>query len=222
MLKKKLFIAGSSSHAKVVIDIFERRQEYDILGLLDSFRQKGEDTYGYYILGKVEDLPKLLNENPGAEVFVAIGDNWGRYTVVEKIKELIPEVLFASAIHPDAVIGKNVKLGKGVAVTAGAVVCIDSVMGDFSIVNTLSGLDHESTMLPFSSLSAGVIVGSNVIIGEFTAIAIRATIIHQITIGCHTLIGAGAVVLRDVGNNAVAYGVPAKEIRKREIGEKYF
>ncbi len=221
MLKKKVFIVGSSGHAKVVIDLFEKQGTYDILGLIDAFRQKGEDTCGYKVVGKEEDLPNLLLENAGTEVFVAIGDNWVRHKVVQKIKNLIPEIHFSSAIHPSATIGKNVFLGQGVAVMAGAVLNTDASVGDFCIVNTLASVDHDSMLKPFASLAPSVRIGGNVFIGEFTAISIGATIIHGIKIGNHSVIGAGAVVVKDLGDKLVAYGVPAKMMRNREIGEQY-
>jgi acetyltransferase-like isoleucine patch superfamily enzyme len=66
-----------------------------------------------------------------------------------------------------------------------------------------------------------VATGGNVYIDEFTAISIGVTIVHNIRIGKHTVIGAGSVVIKDIEDQVVAYGIPAKVVRYREIGEKY-
>jgi len=221
MNKETVLIVGSSGHAKVIIDIFEKEGKYEILGLLDAYRNIGEETLGYMVVGKEENLPDLLLKNPNCKLFVAIGDNWIRQKVVNKIIDIVPNIDFASAIHPSAQIGKNVRIGKGVAVMAGAVINSDTIIEDFTIINTKASIDHDSKMLKFSSLAPNVTVGGNVSIGEFSAISIGATIKHGVSIGNHTVIGAGALLMKSCGDNLVMYGVPAKEIRKREIGEKY-
>lgn len=57
-------------------------------------------------------------------------------------------------------------------------------------------------------------VGSNVWIGH------GAMILRGVTVGHNAIIGAGAVVTKDVPENAVVGGVPAKVIRMREAPEK--
>ena len=128
--KSKILIIGSSGHAKVIIDILEKRDEYQILGLIDDFRSVGEETSGYRVLGKIEDIPSLFSKHPVLSVFIAIGDNWGRYNAVSKILSLLPSPNFPAAIHPSAQIGKGVVIGRGVAVMAGAVINPDAEIGE--------------------------------------------------------------------------------------------
>jgi len=66
-----------------------------------------------------------------------------------------------------------------------------------------------------------VSIGGNVKIGLFTVVSLGAKVIHQITIGEHTIIGAGANVVKDIPKYVVAYGNPARVIRGRIAGEKY-
>lgn len=221
MNKKEVLIIGSSGHSKVVIDIFEKGGVYDIIGLLDTYRNIGEETLGYKILGSEDDLPKILMKRPNCKIFIAIGDNWIRKQMMAKVVQIMPNVEFATAIHPSAQIGRHASIGKGVVIMPGAIVNSGASIGDFTIVNTKASIDHDSKMLRFSSLAPNVTTGGNVLIGEFSAMAIGATIPHGITIGKHSVIGAGSILMHNCGDNLIMYGVPAKEIRKREIGEKY-
>ena len=50
-------------------------------------------------------------------------------------------------------------------------------------------------------------------IGENVWIGANVTVVGGVTIGNHAIIAAGAVVTKDVPENAVAAGVPAKAIR---------
>ena len=221
MNKQKVIIVGSSGHSKVIIDIFEKENKYQIVGLLDAFRKIGEETLGYKVIGKEDNLPDLLSKNPNCKIFIAIGDNWIRKKVMDKIVEIVPNIDFATTIHPSAQIGKNVQIGNGTAIMAGAIINSATTIGDFTIINTKASIDHDCIMLNFSSLAPNVTTGGSVSIGEFSAISIGATIKHGISIGKHSVIGAGALLMKNCGDNLIMYGIPAKEIRKREIGEKY-
>ena len=221
MDKQKVLIVGSSGHSKVIIDIFEKEGKYEIIGLLDAFRQIGKETLGYKVVGKEKTLSDILMENPSCNISIAIGDNWIRHKVMNKVINVVPNINFVSTIHPSAQIGKNVQIGKGVVIMAGAIINSDTIIEDFTIINTKASIDHDSKMLKFSSLAPNVTTGGNVKIGEFSAISIGATIKHGISIGKHSVIGAGALLMKNCRDNVIMYGVPAKEIRKRELGEKY-
>lgn len=221
MNNQKVIIVGSSGHSKVIIDIFEKENKYQIIGLLDAYRNIGDETLGYKVIGKEDDLPILLSKNSNCKIFIAIGDNWIRNKVMNKITDIVPSIDFATTIHPSAQIGKNVQIGKGAAIMPGAIINSDTTIGDFTIINTKASIDHDSKMLNFSSLAPNVTMGGNVLIGQFSAISIGATIKHGLTIGDHSIIGAGALLMKNCGDNLIMYGIPAKEIRKREIGEKY-
>ena len=141
--------------------------------------------------------------------------------MAEKIKSLLPEFSFVTAIHPSASIARGVTIGAGSVLMAGVVVNSDSRIGGFCVLNTKSALDHDCEMGDFSSLAPGVTIGGKVSIGAFSAISLGANIIHGVNIGEQTVLGAGSVALKDIPDHSVAHGVPAKVIRKRQAGDKY-
>lgn len=221
MRKEKILIIGSSGHSKVVIDIFEKMSNILIVGLIDAYRPEGSETLGYKILGSEDIINDLFQNDPTIKIFVAIGDNFIRHKVVNKIKSLIPGIEFISAIHPNSIIGKNVVIGEGVAIMAGVTINSDSIISDFCILNTNASLDHDNFMDKYSSLAPNSVTGGNVTIGKFSSISISATIKHGVSVGDHSIIGAGSVLLKDCPDNMILYGIPAREIRKREAGDKY-
>ena len=219
--KQTILIVGASDHAKVIIDIFEKEGNKNIIGFIDSYKQAGSINAGYPILGKEENLPEILDKNQGCKLFIAIGDNWVRKQMKDKLEKLIPDLDYISAIHPSVLIGKNVLIGNGVAIMAGAVINPYSEISDFTIINTSSSLDHDCYIGKFSSIAPGVTLGGNVTVGDFTAISIGATVTHGIKIGDHALIGAGALLLNNCPDNTVMYGLPAETIKMRNAGDKY-
>ena len=214
-------IFGASGHGKVTIDILERSGVHKIIGLLDANKEQGTEVLGYPVLGGMEHVPKLFQNIPDLKFFIAIGDNWARYRVVQQLKEINPDIIFVNAIHPDAIIGKGVKLGTGIMIMAGSIVNTDSDIGNFTIVNTRSSVGHESCLLDYSSLAPNCTLAGNVEIGTFSAISMSTTILNRRKIGKHTVVGAGSLVTRDVKDHAIYYGTPAVFIRSRNEGDKY-
>ncbi|PIA77514.1 transferase [Gaetbulibacter sp. 4G1] len=218
---KKIVIIGASGHAKVIIDIIEKRNEYQIIGLIDSYKEANQKIMGYPILGKENLIPELMIKDGVVGGVIAIGDNWSRSKLRDIIKSLAPKFKFLPAIHPNSTLYNNLKIKQGVVIMAGAIVNSDSLIEEFCILNTKSSLGHDSIMKKFSSLAPNATTGGHVNIGEFSAISIGATIIQSIKIGKHSVIGAGALVLEDIGNNLIAFGSPAKNIKGRQKGESY-
>ncbi|HEX4299949.1 MAG TPA: acetyltransferase [Gammaproteobacteria bacterium] len=218
---RSIVIIGSSGHAKVVIDIVERAEVGRIAGLIDDFRAAGETTLGYPVLGKVGDLPRLCSEHALEGGVVAVGDNFARARLVGAIRATSPDFDFPAAVHPAAILGRDVSVDEGAVVMAGAVVNPCSRLGRFCILNTGASLDHDSTLAEFASLAPGARTGGGVSVEPYAAIGIGAVVVQGVRIGEHAVIGAGATVLEDVPAYSVAHGTPARPVRKREAGEKY-
>ena len=60
-VKKNILIIGASGHAKVIIDIVEKQNLFDIVGLIDSYKKTEERISNYDILGTEDDLQKIIN-----------------------------------------------------------------------------------------------------------------------------------------------------------------
>ncbi|GAA4282100.1 NeuD/PglB/VioB family sugar acetyltransferase [Gaetbulibacter aestuarii] len=219
--KQNIVVFGASGHAKVIIDILEKQNKYNIIGLIDSFKPKGETVFEYEILGTEEDLPYILKTYNIYGGIIAIGDNYSRMSMYHKIDDLNLNLKYISAIHPRAIIGKNVVIGNGCCIMAGVVVNSDTTLGKHAILNTKCSVDHDCKIGDFSSIAPGATLGGGVMVDYCSAISLGASVIEGLSIGKNTIVGAGSLVLKSIGNNLVAYGVPAKKIRSRTNSEKY-
>ena len=219
--KDKIIVFGAGGHSKVILDIIEKQIEYTVAGLFSSFTSIGDFHYNYPIISNDSNLIFVLKDFDIHGGVIAIGDNYQRYLLVEKINKIKEDFMFVNAIHPSAQIARGVKFGTGNVVMPGVIINSDSQIGNHCILNTGSTLDHDCIMKDFSSLAPGVNIGGNVNIGRFTAISLGAKIIHNITIGDSAVIGAGSVIINDIPSYVVAYGHPCKVIRSRNIDEKY-
>ncbi|WP_289644964.1 acetyltransferase [Maribacter aestuarii] len=216
-----IIIIGASGHGNVVLDCIEKEGKYRVVGFVDSIKKKGLSHNGYPVLGTEYDLPYIISAYNVQGGIIAIGDNWSRKLVEDRISAILPDFNYIKAIHPNAIIGKRCTIGEGAVVLAGAVVNSGSVVGKFCILNTNSSLDHDSIIGDYSSLAPRVTTGGNLILGCFSAICLGASIIENVEIGEHTVVGAGALVLSHIPSMVMAFGTPATVIKKRKVGEGY-
>jgi sugar O-acyltransferase (sialic acid O-acetyltransferase NeuD family) len=218
---ENIVLIGGGLHSNVCIDIIEKESKYKIIGIIDSVADIGTEMFGYPVIGRQEEIIELKAKYDIKGGLIAIGDNYARCFVRDFIVSKLPDFDFVNAIHPTVPIGRNVKIGVGNVIMAGVIINPDSEIEDFCILNTGAQLEHNCFMGSFSHLSAGSITGGKVRIGRFSAITLNVTIIDRLNIGENTVVGSGSVVLKDLPDNVLAYGNPAKIIRTREAGEKF-
>jgi UDP-perosamine 4-acetyltransferase len=207
-----IIIIGGGSHAKVLIDLLLQHQ-VSIIGIADPNMQ-GYTVLGIPVIGNDDivfnhatDEIKLING------VGSTGDVNKRTTVFGFFKSA--GYGFKTLIHPAAIIGTQVEHGEGVQIMAGAIVQTGSQIGDNTIINTRTAVDHDCIIGAHVHLAPGVTLSGGVKVGDGTHIGTGASVIQNIQIGKNSIIGAGAAIIRDVPDNAVVVGVPGKVIKYR-------
>jgi len=122
---------------------------------------------------------------------------------------------YANTIDPRANTPFEAKLGRGIHISPGATVAPHAELADFVVINRNASVGHHTVLEDFATLNPGANVAGVCRIGRGATIGAGATVVDQITIGRNTIIGAGSVVTGDIPADVVAYGVPAKVVRKR-------
>jgi sugar O-acyltransferase (sialic acid O-acetyltransferase NeuD family) len=218
---KNIVLFGGGLHVHHCIDIIKKEAKYRIIGITDPYKEAGADLHGYKVIGRQEDLLRLIREYDIYGGLISIGDNWIRKQVFDIIQSIKPDFVFVNAIHPAAVIGRDVELGAGNMVMARCVISAGARIGSFCLLGTGAIVEHDNIMHDFSSISVGSITGGKVEIGKFSAITLGVTVLDRLKIGENSVVGAGSLVLSDVPDNVLVYGSPAKIIRSRKPGERF-
>lgn len=209
---KRLFLFGASGHAKVVIDLVERSGAQIECMFDDDPGLHGKRLMRYEVVGGREAL-LARSQSAGAGI-VAIGANPARRAVAAWLAA--QGFGFAAARHPGAHIARDVRLGEGTVVMAGAVINPDSEAGLHCIVNTAASVDHDCRLGDGVHLAPGARLCGGVTVGAWAFIGAGAVVVPGRQIGADAIIAAGAVVLADVPAGAVVAGNPARIVRSNE------
>ena len=203
---KQLVIIGAGGQGSVIADI-ARLNGYKTIVFLDDGCTERAD--GYPVVGKVSDHPRFMAD---ADFFVAIGGNATRQRLTGLLTDSGASI--ATLIHPNAVIGENVTVGKGTAIMAGAVVNPGATVGDGVILNTCASVAHDCRVGNFVHIAVGAHLCGTVTVGDGSFICAGATVVNNISVCEGVTVGAGAVVIRDITEKGTYVGVPAKKTSK--------
>jgi sugar O-acyltransferase (sialic acid O-acetyltransferase NeuD family) len=216
-----LLIFGASGHARVILDMAERCDQFNILGLLDSFKPVGEKLMGYPVLGNESMLPYLAASHPGLHIHIAIGDNDVRERIAHHLTNLCPEIRFAIIIDPSAILSRAAQIGQGTCIMPGAIINAQAIIGNHCIINSRAVLEHDGKMGDFSSLGPGAVAAGGASIGHAAAVLTGGVIKHGISLGDHAVARTGAVVASHTEPSTVLEGNPATIKGFRNPGDRY-
>lgn len=206
---KPLLVFGASGQAKVVIEAVESRGTHRVIGLLS--RQAAEFACAYPVLGRDEDLPSIWKTHGPFEAFIAIGDGKLRREIASLCRRTVPDMKFATVVHPLARLASGVVVEAGAFVAIGATVCADARIGPHALINTNASVDHDCVIGACASIAPGVSLGGGVRVGECAFVGIGASVLQYLGIGEEAIVGGGAVVIRDVPPHVTVTGVPARQ-----------
>ena len=215
MVKRKIVLIGGGGHCKVVISILKKLDNFKITGIVDNYKVESFVS-GINIIGTDDDL-KAIYQNGTQYTLITVGsvkDNTKRRKLFDMVKE--SGFKFPTIISPEAIVDKSVKIDEGTVVMQGSIINIDSSIGKNCIINTGAIIEHDCKMGDHCHIAPGVHISGVVKIGELSFIGVGATIIQGIKIGKNVTIGAGSVVIKDIPDNVIAVGNPAKIIKNKK------
>ena len=206
---QRIIVVCAGGHGRVVADILAAARvagddELPIGFVDDTPALAGATISGLPVLGPISALRSL----PHDAIVVALGDNHLRRALTERLVSSGEQP--CCAIHPRATIAASVQMAAGVVICAGAIVQPGARLGRGVIINTRASADHDTTVGNFAHLSPGATVGAYAAIGDEALIALGASIVGGRRVGARSVIGAGAVVVRDIPDDVVAFGNPAR------------
>ena len=155
----------------------------------------------------------------GIEFILAIGEPAVKDIVFKKVCDAGATV--TSIIYPEIIMPRVYKHGPGLIIHKGSSMPPNADIGNNVLIQGVAIMGHDIKLGDNVVISSFAFVGGNTTIGRNTYVGPQSCIRNGITIGENAIIGMGSVVTKDVPDNAVVYGNPAKVMRYNESGRVF-
>jgi sugar O-acyltransferase (sialic acid O-acetyltransferase NeuD family) len=208
-----MILIGAKGFAKEIFEIVFKNKQSESIVFYDDINLNGTKTIfeDHIVLQSIEEAKNYF-EKTDNRFTIGIGNPILRKKMFEKFTQIggIP----TSTISLDAKIGsKEISIGVGTNILDGAIISNSVTIGIGCILYYNAILTHNCKVGDFVEISPAAILLGRCTVGSYTQIGANATILPDITVGSNVVIGAGAVVTKNVPDNSVVYGNPAKIIR---------
>lgn len=202
-------IAGSGALGRVLCD-FLVLSGHNVLGFLEDDRKKiGKKVSGLPVYGfdEIEGLKDLK-----CYFVIGITDGKDRENVCKRL--ISYKCRFLDYRMENLFISPFASIGEGCTLLMHSCVMNNVVLGDFCHVHMFTIIGHDAVVGDYCSFTPHCVIGGGSRIGKGVSFGMGANVIPNITIGDYSIVGAGAVVTRDVPANSIIFGSPG-QIRKR-------
>ena len=209
---KKIYILGAGGFGRELLqwikDINAVKPTWEIGGFLDDDLH-ALDTYEHdtEIVGTIKDWQPSEDE----EFALAMGSPALKRIIVAKMKA--KGAKFATIIHPTALLSPFAKYGEGFIMFPYSKLSCNSEVGDF-VTLLATPIGHDTLVGDYSVISGGCSIVRNVVIGKDVFVAAGVCIAQDVHIGDNAVLGIGSVVLKDVPENMMTFGNPARIMPK--------
>ncbi|HLD91340.1 MAG TPA: NeuD/PglB/VioB family sugar acetyltransferase [Patescibacteria group bacterium] len=202
---------GGTGQCKIVHGILER-QGMKLIAIVDDVIKTS--PFSSIPLYTGEELKSNISKLDAHFGIVAIGNPNG------KRREQLSNTLSRYGFYPINVISDvawlsaSSKYINGIQVSPRACIGEDVFIEEGCIINSMSNIEHDCILRKYSEVGPTATLCGHVEVGEYSWIGGGAIIRQRIKIGKNSIVGAGAVVVKDVPDNSIYVGNPARFLKE--------
>lgn len=211
----KSIIIGAGTYGEVYL-YYLQEAGFEIIGFLDDNKELwNTKVQEVPVLGGLELLEEL-NSSGVKAVFCPLGNNKLRVQFLSKAKAL--GYLTPNYIHPSVYISPHVSISdEGVYILPNVTIMPSVHIDKYVMISVGANIVHHSVLKEGVFISNGVNLGASLLADKLAYVGMGATVMTGVQfLGKECLIGAGAVVIKNVPDKAIMAGVPAKVIRIKD------
>jgi len=208
-----MLIIGAKGFAKEVLEIIYKNKIDEDIALFDDINPHMPDKmFGKFTVLKNETEVRSFFKRTDPRFTIGIGNPHLREKMYNKFTNW--GGILTSVISKKTDIGSfGVHINDGCNILSGVKISNEVQIGMGVIVYYNCVITHDVAIGDFVELSPGVILLGGCKIGSMSHIGAGAIIFPNVIIGENVRVGAGAVVRKNLPDNVVAVGVPAKIVK---------
>lgn len=200
---------GATGQAKVINEAIST--QFKIVALFDN-REVPSPLNGVPVFYGMEEFNRWLKNRSSHNLFAApaIGGANGKDRLYFLNIFLERGLNILSIRHDSAFIARDSVIGIGCQILAHANICSCASLGNGVIANTASIIEHDCIIEDGAHIGPGATLAGEVVVKKNAFIGAGAVVLPGITIGENSVVGAGAVVTKNILDNAIVLGNPAR------------
>ncbi len=209
-----MLIIGAKGFAKEVLEVLNQSGEIDDLAFYDDISNDVNEIL-------FDRFPVIRNLQDAANYFKTIDNRFtigiGNPILRKKLYGVFKDLggVFTSTISNESSIGNyDVSIGIGCNILTKSIISNSVTIGMGAILYFNSIVTHDCKIGDFVEISPSAVILGRCSISDYCQIGANSTILPNLNIGKNVIVGAGAVVTKDIPDNSVVAGIPAKIIKK--------
>jgi acetyltransferase EpsM len=220
MMNKKVIILGGIGNGSVIanamVDANKRGDhQWEFAGYLNDRIAEGGKIESYPVLGKLVDWARFADKGYFfINTIFRIDGQQQRIDLFENLR--IPDDRLATFIHPLSYVAPNVYLGPGTVVMPNVSISSATSFAKGCLIMVGATIGHDDKIGKYCHFAAQACVGAYMNIGDGVHIGLNATTRENLTISKNSTLGMGSVLTKDIGENEIWVGNPARFLRKAQ------
>lgn len=210
-----MIIIGAKGFAKEVLEILMQNHQIENLAFFDNVSAESEKLlYDQFpILRSFEEGKEFFDKTGDRNFTIGMGNPVNRYKLFKQFLDIGGQ--FTSTISPFARIGHfGNNIYEGCNIMTGTVITNSVTIEKGVLINLNCTVGHDCKIGEFVEMSPGTHISGNCEVGRFSVFGTNSTVLPKIKIGCNVVVGAGAVVTKDVPDNSLIVGIPGKVLKE--------
>jgi len=211
-LDTRVVLVGGGGHASDILGAFEALAEsrgekrHPIIGIVADTEvdPRRMEHRGVKQIGDISDLKRI----DATHFVLALGFSRTRFEVARRVLPL--GLKAATIVHPRADIPKSLPIGEGTVILSGVRMSPQGSVGNHVYLSYGCLIGHDCHIHDFATVLPGAAVSGDTTLGKGCQIGTNAAVTQGLLIGAHAIVGAGAVVLKNVVESATVVGNPAR------------
>jgi sugar O-acyltransferase (sialic acid O-acetyltransferase NeuD family) len=202
---------GGGSYAAMVLRRIEAAGgPYRFAGLLNDTVAPGNAIGSDNVLGPFSSWSELPPETMFLAPLQKVKEIRVRAERVERLA--IPDLRWATVVDPAAIVAPDASLGRGCFVAPNAIVMPQASIGRHVAIRHGCGIGHDAVVDDWCMFAPGSMIAGYVRTGTGAHLGIGAIVRENLSVGRFSVVGMGAIVVRDVPDFTIVAGNPARNI----------
>ena len=206
-----MIIIGAGGLAIEILEILKQNSHYSKIYFFDNINRLEKKLLfdKYRILTSYDEVLQIYEQEKSFDFCIGFGGIQNKSNLVKKFEKLGGKL--TSIISDNSFVGThNVKISPGVIIMPGVKISNNVKIGKASLIYYNSVITHDCTIGDFCELAPNVNILGNVNVGNRVWCGSNSVLFPNIKIGDNVVVGAMALVNKNVKDNATVIGIPAK------------